>query len=280
MGNFNRTQVGNVELIGLQDTWALMPPDEFFVDLPSDAWERYPSEVSDGGRLLLNMGTWLIASEGKTILVDTGVGPRPVDFPIQSEPAMPAVMAEAGVSPEDVDVVVFTHLHFDHTGWNAVERDGVATPLFPNARHVVQQVEWDFWMKTEKRKTAANYPHVLEPVEAAGLFDFVEGEHVVTSEVVTLPTPGHTPGHVSFVVGSGDERAYVIGDAAHQPVQVAEPSWYIGADVHPQTAIASREMLWGRIEREGALIVSGHFPYPGLGHAVTEDGRRSFRPLA
>jgi glyoxylase-like metal-dependent hydrolase (beta-lactamase superfamily II) len=83
---------------------------------------------------------------------------------------------------------------------------------------------------------------------------------------------------VSFVVGSGDERAYVIGDAAHQPVQVAEPSWYIGADIDPQTAIASREMLWGRIEREGALIVSGHFPYPGLGHAVTEDGRRSFRP--
>ncbi|MCZ6708210.1 MAG: MBL fold metallo-hydrolase, partial [Chloroflexi bacterium] len=87
------------------------------------------------------------------------------------------------------------------------------------------------------------------------------------------------PGHVSFVVASGGERAYLIGDAAHQPVQLSEDEWCPGADIDKTDSTASRKALFDKIEQENALIASGHFPFPGLGHAVQEGGKRVFRPI-
>ena len=112
----------------------------------------------------------------------------------------------------------------------------------------------------------------------AGLIDFVEGEHPLTEEVVTFPTPGHTPGHVSFVVQSGNERVYVIGDAAHHMVQLAETDWCPGADVDFVQSTKSRHMLFDRIESENAQIASGHFIYPGLGRAARRNGTRVYEP--
>lgn len=280
MGQFQRTQVGNAELIAVQDSWASMPPPAFFPDVPADAWAGYGEFLDADGNLILNLGSWLVVSEGNTILVDTGLGGRPTQMPLKEPTALPSVMEAAGVSPDDVDMVVFTHLHFDHTGWNTVDEGGSPVPLFPNARHVVQQTEWDFWTGSEELRAGAQYDNVLEPIEAAGLLDLVEGEHAVTSELVTVPTPGHTPGHVSFVLASGGERVYLIGDAAHQPVQVREDAWCPGADVDKTASTASRKALFARIEAEGALIASGHFPFPGLGHAVARDGGPAWQPLA
>ena len=145
---------------------------------------------------------------------------------------------------------------------------------------MVQQTEWDYWTSSDEMRTAAQYDNSLGPIEAAGLLDLVEGEHAVTSELVTVPTPGHTPGHVSFVLSSAGERAYLLGDAAHQPVQVREDGWCAGADIDKVSSAASRKALMARIEAEGALIASGHFPFPGLGHAVAGEGGRTWQPLA
>ncbi len=280
MGRFQRTRVGDAEIIALQDSWTAMPPAAFYPDVPAGAWDAYGEFLDENGNLTLNLGAWLVVSGGHTILVDTGLGGRPAPMPLRETPALPSVMEEAGVRPGDVDTVVYTHLHFDHTGWNTIDEDGAPVPLFPNARHVVQRTEWEYWTGSDELRGAARYDTVLAPVEAAGLLDLVEGEHAVTPEVVTVPTPGHTPGHVSFVVVSGGERAYLIGDAAHQPVQVREDGWCAGADIDKSASAASRAALFARIEREGALIASGHFPFPGLGHAVDEAGGRAFRPLA
>lgn len=279
MGQFHRQQVGNAEIIALQDSWTAMPPSMFYPDVPADAWVGYGEFLDGDGNLTLNLGAWLVASEGDTILVDTGLGGRPAPMPLKEDTALPSVMEEAGVMPEEVDTVVYTHLHFDHTGWTTIDDDGAAVPLFPNARHVVQQTEWDYWTGSDELRAAAQYDNVLDPIESAGLLDLVEGEHAVTSELVTVPTPGHTPGHVSFVLASAGERAYLIGDAAHQPVQVCEDGWCAGADVDKVASAASRKALMARIEEEGALIASGHFPFPGLGHAVAGDGGRTYRPL-
>jgi glyoxylase-like metal-dependent hydrolase (beta-lactamase superfamily II) len=279
MGNFHKVSVGSAELIAIQDTVAGIPPTAFFDSTAESDWEPYGQFLDGDGNLTLNIGSWLIRSQGQTILVDTGLGGRPVQMPAKTPPALPSVMEEAGVKPSEVDVIVFTHLHFDHTGWNTTDENGTPTPLFPNARHVVQQVEWDYWTGSDELRTAAAYDNVLSPIESAGLLDLVEGEHAVTSEVVTIPTPGHTPGHVSFVVQSGNEKAYLIGDAAHQPVQLTETDWCPGADIDKDTSTKSRHALFDKIEQEGALIASGHFPFPGLGHAVREDGKRVWRAV-
>ena len=279
MGQFQRQRVGDAEIIALQDSWAAMPPAMFYPDVPAEAWADYGEFLDADGNLTLNIGAWLVVSAGDTILVDTGLGGRPTPMPLKEAPALPSVMEAAGVAPDDVDTVVFTHLHFDHTGWNTVDENGAAVPLFANARHVVQRVEWEYWTGGEELRAAARYDNALGPIEAAGLLDLVEGEHAVTRELVTIPTPGHTPGHVSFALSSAGERAYLIGDAAHQPVQVREDGWCPGADVDKVASAASRKALFARIEEEGALIASGHFPFPGLGHAVAGAGGRSYQPL-
>ena len=278
MGQYEARMVGNATLVALQDTWTTVPVSAFFSAVEEGEWEPYLELLDAERSFTLNFGAWLVRSEGRTILLDTGIGVRGGGrFP--EPPALPEVLSAAGVAPEDVDTVVLSHLHFDHTGWNTVDGDdGSPVPLFPNARHVVQQAEWEYWTASEELRTAANYDATLAPIEAAGLLDLVEGEQDVTSGVVAIPTPGHTPGHVSMVVASGGERAYLIADAAHHRVQVSEPTWSPDADVDAEQASRTRAELFERIEREGALLASGHFDFPGFGTVARVDGSLVFKP--
>lgn len=277
MGRIHRVNVGNAELVALQDSWAAIPPTGFFNTTKAADWEPYGELLDEDGNITLNLGSWLIISQGSTILVDSGIGGRPVEMlPLKTTPALPDVIREAGLSPDEIDVVAFTHLHFDHTGWNTTDVDGRPQPLFPNARHIVQQAEWEYWTSSDELKAGAQYDNVLRPILDASLIDFVEGEHTLTSEVTSIPTPGHTPGHVSLAVNSGGESAYVLGDAAHHMVQLTETDWCPSADVDPATSTVSRRALFDRIERENALIASGHFRFPGVGRAVRSDGARVF----
>ncbi len=279
MGQFEARTVGNATLVSLQDSWNTMPVSAFFSAVEEGAWEPYLELLDANRSFTLNMGAWLLRSESRTILFDTGVGTRQSwEFP--ETPSLPEVLVASGATPDEVDTVVLSHLHFDHTGWNTIDTDEGTVPLFPNARYVVQQAEWDYWSADKERREDANFDAVLAPIEAAGLLDLVEGEQDVTSEVVTIPTPGHTPGHVSMVVASGGDRAYLIADTAHHRVQVTEPTWSPDADVDKEQASRTRAQLFERIANEGALLGSGHFSFPGFGHVVREDGGLVFEPSA
>ena len=276
MGQFHKVEVGDATLIAVQDSWATLPPTAFFNQTTDSDWDNYRDLLTDEGHVTLNLGAWVVISGGTTILVDSGIGGRPTMMPLKEPAALPTVMEEAGVSPNEIDIVAFSHLHFDHTGWNTWDNDGTPVPQFPNARHIIQQAEWEYWTSSDELKQGAGYDNVLAPIVDAGLVDFVEGEHALTEELVTVPTPGHTPGHVSFAVSSGGEKAYVLGDAAHHMVQLTETAWCPGADVDKIESTASRHKLFDQIEAENALIASGHFNFPGLGRAARRDGRRYF----
>jgi glyoxylase-like metal-dependent hydrolase (beta-lactamase superfamily II) len=236
--------------------------------------------VDDDGLIVHNYGCFIVHSLGTTILVDTGLGER-ADMPgLMQPPALPDAMADAGFAPGDVDLVLFTHLHFDHSGWNTRDAGGDFALTFPNARYVCQQAEYDYWTGPgDKPSNGPDFERVLAPLIAADRLELVGGEYAATREVVAVPTPGHTPGHVSFVVGSGTERAYILGDVVNKPVQLTEPDWYPIFDLDPAQATASRRQLLDRAEAEGALLAGGHFPLPSMGHAVRVDGRRTFRYL-
>ena len=138
MGRFEQRQIGNATLIALQDSWAPMQPGSFFGSVEDAAWEPYRDLLDDDGSFVLNIGGWLIRSEGQTILVDTGIGPRPVQMPLQETPELPAVIRAAGVAAEEVDTVLLSHLHFDHTGWNTTDEVDGPKPVFANARQAHQ----------------------------------------------------------------------------------------------------------------------------------------------
>lgn len=280
MGKFFKTRVGNVELIAVQDSWFKLSPGGFFVGADEAAWEPYKEWLDEDGLMEHNFGTFIIHSQGKTMIVDTGLGQWENPVPLKQKASLPTVMQEAGVSPDDVDLVIFTHLHWDHTGWNTREDDGTLRLTFPNARYVAQKREYDYW--TGDEETPSNGPNIeraLDPIVKAGRLDLVEGEHAVTSEVVTVPTPGHTPGHVAFAISSGGEHAYILGDGAHKPVQLTEPNWYPGFDLDPVESTKSRNMILDRAERENAIIAGGHFAFPSMGRAVQKNGKRSFEYL-
>lgn len=253
-------------------------PDGAFEGVDAAAWEPYREWLDDDGLMAHNYGCFLIRSRETTMLVDTGLGQWPNDLDLVQPSSLLEVMHEAGVAPGDIDLVLFTHLHWDHTGWNTRGEDGALELTFPNARYVVQQTEFDYWTGPgEKPPAGPDYARVLAPIVAADRMELVSGEYAATPEVVAVPTPGHTPGHVSFAIISGGERAYILGDAAHKPVQLSEPDWYPGFDMDPVDSTKSRRMILDRAEQEGALLAGGHFAFPSMGYATHDGVRRSFR---
>ncbi|MEE9277833.1 MAG: MBL fold metallo-hydrolase, partial [Dehalococcoidia bacterium] len=245
------------------------------------AWEPYREWLDDDGLMDHNFGCFLIHSEGKRILVDTGLGQWPNPLQLKQPASLPRVMEEAGVKPDDLDLVIFTHLHWDHTGWNTVGEEGTYRLTFPNARYVVQQKEYDYW--TGDHETPSNGPvfdRALKPIEDAGRLDLVDDEHAVTAEVTTVPTPGHTPGHVAFAIASGGEHAYILGDAAHKPVQLSEPDWSPGFDIDAVESTKSRRMIFDRAEKENAILAAGHIAFPSMGRAARENGKRVFKYIS
>ncbi len=278
MGNYRKITVGDAELIALQDSWTRRGPAGFFEGVDAAAWEPYREWLDDDGLMAHNYGSVLIHSHGKIMLVDTGLGQWPNAVDLEQPSSLLEVMHEAGVAPADIDLVLFTHLHWDHTGWNTRGEEGALELTFPNASYVVQQTEFDYWSSPgDKPAAGPDFDRVLAPIIAADRMELVDGEYAATREVVAVPTPGHTPGHVSFAVISGGERAYVLGDAAHKPVQLAEPDWYPGFDMDPVESTKSRRMILDRAEQENALLAGGHFAFPSMGYPTHVDGRLSFR---
>lgn len=278
MGNFHKVMVGDAELIALQDSWVVRQPGGFFAGVDRDAWEPYRHWLTADGLLIQNYGSFIIRSDGQIMLVDTGLGETADPSDLQQAPSLLEVMQEAGISPDEVDLVLFTHLHWDHTGWNTIGPDGNVQLTFPNARYIVQKKELDYWLSPgDKPANRPAFDRVLAPVIEAKRLDVVGDEYAANREVSAVPTPGHTPGHVSFGIVSGGERAYILGDTVHKPVQLSEPGWYPGFDLDPIESTKSRRMILDMAERENALLAGGHFAFPSMGYAITVDGQRTFR---
>jgi glyoxylase-like metal-dependent hydrolase (beta-lactamase superfamily II) len=276
-------RVGAVSITALLDVddWHLRG---MFSSVPPDLWEEYralyPEALCDGDALCVPATSYLLRAGGRTILVDTGIGPGPhTRAGLEGRTGrLPEALREAGARPEEIDTVVITHLHFDHVGWNAQLVDGRAVPTFPRARYLVPEKDWAHFQRPELAERTRHLP----PTWALGVqghVDLVDGERALTPEVSLLPTPGHTPGHQAVMVVSGGERAVVLGDVAHTPAQVQETHWSPAADVDPEASARTRARLLDDAETHHALLCAGHFPHPGFGYLVRLAGRRLFKGL-
>ena len=177
-------------------------------------------------------------------------------------------------------MVVMTHLHRDHVGWNVLREGQRYVPTFPNARYWMSRKDWETSHQPDVQpQRYPNAPTCVWPLEELGLIEFMQGEHSITRELTAVPTPGHTPGHVSILITSQGQRALVLGDAAHSPAQVEEPDWVSRADMDPELTRQTRRALLDRLEREEILVMAGHFEAPGFGRVVRLNGRRYWRGL-
>jgi glyoxylase-like metal-dependent hydrolase (beta-lactamase superfamily II) len=245
------------------------------------------------GEFLLAVHSYVVRTGGRTILIDTCNGnhkPRPAYQSVhQLETPYLERLADVGVRPEDVDLVICTHLHPDHVGWNTRLNDGTWVPTFPNASYVIGRLEFDdmrSWYETGPRShpldhdLAASWEDSVLPIIRSGQAVFVEQHHVVCQELdhgVRLEsTPGHTRGHAAVHIEGGGRRAVATGDAFHHLIQLAHPELPQGADVDPVASTATRRKLFEMFAGEDTIVLSGHFPSPTAGRIVERGGRLSF----
>jgi len=276
----NVIRVGDVEIMALSDGALEFDLCNFFPTIHDDDWRPYASLLTDEHKIRFNLGSYLIRSDGRTVLVDTGLGPRPADAADVPWGRLLSDFQANGVRPDQVDMVVMTHLHRDHVGWNLLPQGAKLVPTFPNARYWMSAKDWEACHHPEiQPQRFVNAPTCVWPLEALGLVELMHGEHGLTRELTAVPTPGHTPGHVSILVTSRGERALVLGDAAHSPAQLHEPDWVSRADMDPELTRQTRRALVERLEREQILVAAGHFPAPGFGRIVRLQGRRYWQGL-
>ena len=271
----NTITVGNVTITSLSDGILEFDLCNFFPTIPEDDWQPYRDHLSPEGKVSFNLAAFLIRSDGKNILVDTGLGPKPADAPETPWGELMNDFQAHGVNPADIDMVVMTHLHRDHVGWNLLSQNGKYEPSFPNARYYMSRGDWDACHDPALIESRfPNAPQCVWPLEELGLIEFMEGEYSITSELTTIPTPGHTPGHMSINITSQGESALVLGDVLHNTAQVHELEWASRADIDPDVARATRRAMVDRMEQQDLLVAAVHLPAPGFGKIVRRDGRR------
>jgi glyoxylase-like metal-dependent hydrolase (beta-lactamase superfamily II) len=277
-----KVTVGNVEIIEFLDTIMDFPFEAFFPTIPAKDFEPYREAYGDcwapDGRFRTNAQCFALRSQGRTILVDTGVGPGPHDWLGGARGHLMDEMKEKGVRPDEVETVVFTHLHVDHVGWKLSD-GGNPRATFPKARYLVPQADWEAFSKPEMREQAPHIEAAVTPLRELGVMDLVSGERDLTGELTIVPTPGHTPGHMSIVVASAGERAMLTGDVAQHPAQIQEVEWCSGFDGDPDQARKTRRQVLDRLEQEGTLAIICHFPAPGFGRLVRLQGKRMWQVL-
>jgi glyoxylase-like metal-dependent hydrolase (beta-lactamase superfamily II) len=272
----DRVTVGSVEIVSVIDGMMRGTPSFFFAGIPPELYTpALADDLAENGTFALKFGSFLVRSSGKTILVDTGAG---VKNPQMRGGELLTNLEKLGVRPEDIDIVVNTHLHVDHVGWNCTERDGAYVPTFPNATYWIARKEWDYWTEPE---TAAEEPYVptdVLPLRDSPQLHLAEGEAAITPELSLLPTPGHTPGHCSIAVASGGETAIILGDVAHHPAHLIR-LWIAAMDELPRLSRRTKRALVERLIREQILVAGGHFTPGSFGRIVQANGQRAWRPL-
>lgn len=261
------TQVGSIRIHGIEAGAQQLDGGAMFGVVPKPLWERrIPADTRN--RIPLALRCLLVEAPNALVLIDTGIGNKYNDkfrdiYGISNagDPTrLEDGIRDAGFKPEDVDIVLNTHLHFDHAGGNTVlGEDGALRLAFPGARHVVQKGELEFAHSQNERIRASYLLDNVEPVSEAGLWDLVEGDAVITEGIRVVPTPGHTPFHHSVLIESDGETACYLADVCPTSAHLPLP-WIMGYDLEPLVTLESKRGLWSRALAEDWLLVFEHDP--------------------
>jgi glyoxylase-like metal-dependent hydrolase (beta-lactamase superfamily II) len=239
-----------------------------------------PHFATEEGRLKMSIHSLVVETPSHRIVVDTGLGNDKQGRNVPSwnnrnEPFL-ATMAAAGFAPDGIDTVLCTHLHVDHVGWNTRLVDGRWVPTFANARYLFGRTEYEHWRDhSETPDKVAVFNDSVKPVVDAGKVDLIASGAKVCEEITMIPTPGHSPGHMSIHIQSDGEEGLLTGDVAHHPCQMAHPDWSSTADSDPVRSAATRRELFSRFADRPVLVIGGHYD---AGH-IRRDGN-AFKFLA
>ena len=265
-------------IVELETTVPYNPERPLITEATPEALRRhgwlYPDFVTEDGHLKFSIHCLLVEAPGLRLVVDTCVGndrPRGMTGGRPLQTGFLSAFAEAGWTRESVDAVVCTHLHVDHVGWNTMLVDGQWIPTFPKARYLIGAREFAHWSAETDGEAPLILADSVQPIFDAGLADLVEMDHVISPELRLIPTPGHTPGHVSVAIESQGQRALITGDITHHPCQLAHPEWSPVFDSDPKAAAVMRRGVFTDVADQPVLVIGTHYAAPTAGH-VKRDG--------
>ena len=249
--------------------------------VPKPLWERRipPDERN---RIQLGMRCLLIEHKSGLILIDSGAGNKETEkfydiYGIENKgangrTALEDGLAQLGVAPEDITLVINSHLHFDHAGGNTYrDPEGVVRPSFPKARYLVQRGEYRYATHPNERTSASYFPLNYEPLREAKSLVLADGEREIADGIRAIPTPGHVPFHQGILIESQGERAFFLGDLVPTTSHLPLP-WIMGYDVEPLVTLETKRAILARAKQEHWLVVFEHDATNAWGY-VGHDGK-------
>ena len=260
-------KLGRLTIHAIQAGGQRLDGGAMFGVVPKPLWERR-IKADERNRIQLGMRCLLVEHPDGPILIDTGAGNKEdakfIDiYGIENEgrndrTSLEDGLAQVGIDPDDIAIVINTHLHFDHAGGNTyADADGAIRLTCPNARYVVQKGEFRYAMHTNERTAASYFARNFVPMQDAGQLDLVDGEKEIVAGIRVIPTPGHVPHHQSVLIEGGGDTAIYLGDLV--PTQWHLPlAWIMGYDVEPLVTLETKRALLGRAASERWLAIFEH----------------------
>jgi len=258
----------------VEHQFGFLPAQQMFPNLNSLLLEQDISSIEDNyldqqKRVVLCFQSFVVRTPKQIALIDTGIGndkPRAVkQWDLKQDNPFLGGLATLGLSVNDIDVVICTHLHNDHVGWNTIRVDGRWVPTFPNARYVLPAIEFNYGMALGSKRPPLFGDSVL-PIIESSKGDLVQADHQIGEHIRLMPTPGHSPGHVSVILGRTGESAVITGDLIHSPIQLRYPEAYFSSDHDKELGIQTRRSFLEKFSDTRTLCCASHFAPSSVGH--------------
>jgi glyoxylase-like metal-dependent hydrolase (beta-lactamase superfamily II) len=278
-------RVGGVKIHAIGAGLQRLDGGAMFGVVPRPLWERRIAP-DERNRIPLALRCLLVEAPNALVLVDTGVGNKESErfheiYGIEnagSPTRLEDGIRAAGFAPSDVEIVISTHLHFDHAGGNTMRTpEGEIVPSFPTARYIVQRRELEFAYRDNERIRASYVRENFGPLHDIGKWEVVEGEARITRGVRVIPTPGHTPHHQSVLVESEGQVACFLADVCPTTAHLPLP-WIMAYDLEPLVTLESKRSLWSRAKEEEWLLVFEHDPLVAWGKLDPHSERPELLP--
>ncbi len=269
-------QIGDVELIPLLDVRFRLDGGAMFGVVPKTLWERR-APADDRNRIAMSVRPLLVRTRGRNVLIDAGIGDKMTAketeiYAIDRAEHLDSSLAAAGLTAHDIDVVIASHLHFDHAGGFTALVDGVLVPRFPRARYVIRRGEWDDATHPHERNRASYFADNFVPLDRAGVIDFVDDDADVLPGVRVWRTGGHTRHHQAIRIEAGGRVAVFVADLIPTTAHV-DPVWIMGYDLYPMETLAAKKRFVPEAIAGEYVIFFEHDPAVAAG-ILRQDGKR------
>lgn len=276
-------KLGDLEIHFLNDGYFRLDGGAMFGVIPRPLWER-KMPADERNRVRLGMNSLLVRSAGKWMVIETGAGDkwdakRRDIFGFEGEPRLPDKIVARGVRLEEISLVINTHLHFDHCGWNTRRAGDTIVPTFPSARYVVQRGELEHARQPNDRDRASYISENVEPVAAAGQWWLLEGDREVAPGVELIRVPGHTADMQCVKLSGGGKTAFFFADLVPTTAHLSYP-WIMGYDLYPMTTLENKKKWIPQVAREGWLALFGHDPATPVAYLREREGQYIAEPVS